>query len=402
MDSLKIIKQFIVVGTIIASGMTSFAQNSIEQLLSDVEQNNTTLKALSKHIDAKHLEHRTGIFLPDPSFEYAYQWGDPASIGPKKNVSLRQSFAFPTVYAYQNQVSKARNEQLAMEYNQQRVQIMLEARLLCYDLVFANAKVAELEQRLQHARDLMVAYERMLEAGETNQLEVNKVRINLASIQQTYEVQQIEREQTLSELQRLNGGHPIELSDTEFPPQLLPADFDRWYQESGQQIPGLQWLEQEAAISRTQVSLARARSLPGFSAGYVSEALTHEQFRGWAVGITIPLWEQKNTVKLARANVYAMEETVNDQQLQYYNHMKSAHTTAVSLQQSLSVYQQSLVDAEHADLLQQAWQQGEIGLINYLMELSYYYDSVDRLLETRREFSRVLAVLNQYSAGNSQ
>ncbi len=401
MDTLKIIKHLIVVGAVIASGMTSFAQNNIEQLLSDIEHNNTTLNALSKQLDARRLENRTGIFLDNPAFEYAYQWGDPASIGPKRNVSLRQSFAFPTVYSYQNQVSKARNEQLAMEYESHLIQIMLEARLLCYDLIFANAMMAEMEQRLQHARDLMAAYERMLESGETNQMEVNKVRINMASIRQQYELHQIDRTQALSELQRLNGGHPIELSDTDFPPQLLPADFERWYQESGKQIPALQWLQQEAEISRTQVSLARARSLPGFSAGYVSESLTHEQFRGWAVGVSIPLWENKNTVKLARANVYAMEETVNDQQVQYYNQLKSAHATAVSLQETLHTYRQSLEGSDHAGLLQQAWRQGEIGLISYLMELAYYYDSVDQRLETERELSRVLAVLNQYSNHNN-
>ena len=382
---------------LLTTSLSSFSQATMEEILTDIETNNTTLNALDKQMEAKMLENKTGIFLHDPEFEFAYQWGDPASIGPKKNISLKQSFAFPTVYTYQNRVSEARNDQLSMEYNRQRVQIMLDAKQRCYDLIYANAMIAVMEQRLQHARHLMTAYERMLEAGETNVLEVNKARINMTTQQQQYELRQIEREQTLSELQRLNGGQPVEYEGTDFPAQPLPTDFNKWYQDVGLQNPILQWLEQEAAISRTQVSLARARSLPGFSAGYVSEALTHEQFRGWAVGVSIPLWEQKNTVKLARAHVHATEETIIDQQLQHYNHLKSAHATAVSLQQTLSVYQQSVVDSEHADLLQQAWQQGEIGLINYLMELSFYYDSVDRLLDTERDLNRVLAVLNQYS-----
>lgn len=382
------------------TSLNSFSQATMDEILADIETNNTTLNALSKQIEAKMLENKTGIFLPDPELEFAYQWGDPSSIGPKKNISFKQSFAFPTVYTYQNHISEARNDQLTMEYNRQRVHIMLEAKQLCYDLIYANAMIAVMEQRLTHARRLTTAYERMLETGETNLLELNKVRINLNTVQQQFELQQIEREQALSGLQRLNGGQPVEYKGTDFPAQPLPTNFDQWYHNVSLQNPVLQWLDQEAAISQTQVSLARARSLPGFSAGYVSEALTHEQFRGWAVGISIPLWEQKNTVKLAQANVHATEEIIIDQQLQHYNQLKSVHATAISLQQTLSAYQQNVLDSEHANLLQQAWQQGEIGLIDYLMELSFYYDSVDRLLETRREFSRVLAVLNQYSVLN--
>ena len=43
-----------------------------------------------------------------------------------------------------------------------------------------------------------------------------------------------------------------------------------------------------------------------------------------------------------------------------------------------------------------ALDKGEISLIDYILELSIYYESVNKLLEQEKYLNKILAKLNQY------
>lgn len=374
-----------------------FAQLSIDEVSRQVEEHNTTLAAIRKQLDARMIENRTGIFPRGPDFEYAYFWSEPRAIGPKQNIALKQSFAFPTVYRQQSRIAHARNDQLAMEYAQYRAALVTEARFICIDLIYINTMLAEAMKRLDHANGLMQAYSRMLEAGETNLLEYNKVFLNQTTAARQADMLAIEQNHLLSELQRLNGGEPIAFDMSAFSHPPLPDDFEEWFAVSADDNPVIGWMLQEKEIREKEVALSKARNLPGFSAGYVSETLAHEQFHGWAVGLSIPLWENKNTIRLARANELATQEALSDQKIQTYNQLRSSYLTAASLSQTLSIYREQMDKTRHEELLERAFESGEMGLITYLQELSYYYQGVDLLLETERDLGRSLTELYRYS-----
>jgi len=50
----------------------------------------------------------------------------------------------------------------------------------------------------------------------------------------------------------------------------------------------------------------------------------------------------------------------------------------------------------HSDLLKKALDHGEINLIQYMMELSVYYESIDQQLLLEKELNNTIAELNQY------
>ena len=134
--------------------------------------------------------------------------------------------------------------QLDLTFQQQRTAIRFEARMVVYELIYANAMLQEMDKRLDHATRLSDAYERMFQLGETNQLEYNKAKINLATLQQQANMMRIERAHTLAELKRLNGGHSVAFNETTFPDLVMPADFEQWYMEASSKNPILQWLQQ--------------------------------------------------------------------------------------------------------------------------------------------------------------
>ena len=373
------------------------AQPAVDEVIRSVESNNTTLNAIRKQLDARMIENRTGIFPHGPDMEYAYFWSEPRAIGPKQNIALKQSFAFPTVYRQQGRIANARNEQQAAEYQQYRIDILTEARLVCNELIYTNAMLSEAEKRLGHANTLMRAYDLMLETGETNRIEHNKVQLYQISATRQVKLLTIEQEHLLSELQRLNGGEPVDFTIAVFSHPALPPDFEEWFAMSADDNPVIAWMAQEKEIREKQVALSRARNLPGFSAGYVSETLAHEQFHGWAVGISIPLWENKNRVKLARANVFAMQEAISDQTLQLYNQLRSSYQMAEGLMQTAGEYRIRLEQTGHEALLEKARESGEISLITYLQELNHFYQGIDQLLATERDLGRSLAELYRFS-----
>jgi len=373
-----------------------FAQNTIDTVLAQVEKNNTRLLALRKTTEAEKIGNKTGIYLQNPELGFNYLWGSPAENGNRADLSIMQTFDFPTAYGYKKQISNIKNEQVELEYKKQQIALLLQTRNLCYDLVYINALRSELSKRLVHEQEIANSYKEKLEIGETNILEYNKSQLNLLNISTDLESIEIERIALLSELIRLNGGIPIDIKDTEFNVQEIPLDFEEWYQLAEQNNPILNWLKQELEISKKQVKLNRAMGLPKLQAGYMSEGLFGVHFQGLTVGLSIPLWENKNMVKYAKANAVALESIESDNKVQFYNKLKTLHTKTIGLQKSVNDYRINLQKFNNSKLLKKALDKGEISLIDYIMELSFYYESVNKLLEKERDLNKTLAELNQY------
>jgi outer membrane protein TolC len=375
---------------------TLFAQQSSDAVVVEIEKNNTTLAALRQHVGAEKLGNRTGIYLDNPEVGFNYLWGDPSAIGSRKDFSITQSFDFPTAYGYKCQISNMKDEQLELEYEKERMSILLQARLICVDLVYCNALKAEVSKRKQDAQSIATAYQKKFELGETNLLEYNKAQLNLLNADNELESITLERSELLSELANLNGGTTIDFIDSVFQKSIIVADFEQWYVQAEQNNPLLSWIKQEISISQKEVNLNKALSLPKIQAGYMSEKVVGEGFKGISLGLSIPLGENKNRVKYARANTEALQGIENDRKLQYYNRLKLLHDKASGLQQTTFDYRLNLQKFDNSVLLQKAFDKNEISLIDYMLERSIYYESVDKLLDLERDLKKTIARLNQY------
>lgn len=372
-----------------------FAQD-IASLLAEIEQNNTQLTALRKAGEAEILENKTGIYLENPEFEFHYLWGNPSTMGQRTDISIKQSFDFPTVYGHQNKISDLKNEQVELKYIKEQKAVILQAKQILFDLVYHNAQQQQLTERLEHAQSIASSYQAKFRVGETNVLEYNKSQLNLLNLQKESESIQIEKESLLAALRSLNGGKPVVFENSSYELVSLPMDFEQWYLEAESNNPLLNWLKQEVELSQRQVKLSKAMSLPKLNAGYMSEKAGGEQFQGLIVGVSIPLWENKNTVKYAKANTDAMQSYAVDSKIVFYNHLMSLYEKAKSLQLNTDDYRTQLSKYEHSELLKKALDKGQITLIDYMLELSIYYTSQNNLLEMEKDLNLCLAELYQF------
>lgn len=389
-------KHILVVISIWVFSHSLYAQSTIQKVLADVEQNNTTLDAIRKKVDADKLENKTGIYLQNPELALNYLWGSPSVIGNRKDFSILQTFDFPTAYRYKNQLSDLRNEQAELEYQKQLLTVLLETRLVCNDLIYVNALIDQRTKRLVNAQSIEKSFRQRFESGDANILEHNKAQLSFLNVGRELKSLETKRASLLLELTRLNGGQAVDFSENSYQVIEIPDDFDQWFAVAEQRNPTFAWLKKEIEASQKQSALNKAMSLPKLQAGYMSESVVGEQFQGVMLGLSVPLWENKNKVKYAQANVLAMESMASDTKMQFYNHLKSIHAQAIALQKNVNEYRSALGAIDNSALARKALDAGEISLIDYLVELSLYYESEDTLLELENELNKVSAELFQY------
>ncbi len=369
------------------------SQNSIEVILKSIEDNNSTLKALKETADAQMLENKTGIYLSNPEVEFGYLWGNPHLIGNRVDFSAMQSIDIATITGIKNRLADKKNISVEWLYKSERMNILLEAKKLCFDLIYYNSIINEFNARLNHANYIYEIYEKRLSEGDANRLELNKAHLSLKIVLGELLRMETERNAIISNLKQLNGGEEILLNNEYFEPILLPTNFEEWYRQAEQNNPILLFVRQEVEVSKDLLKLTKVQRLPSFSVGFISEKVVGEKFQGVKVGISLPLWENKNQVAHAEAAVKAAESRRIDNIQNYYFKVKNQYSIAIGLNEVALNYRNLLVTSNSAELLKKALDTGEISLLNYLTELSLYYDIVKLALQSELDYQKAVAEL---------
>ena len=386
-------KKIILSIIVLFSVLSVSGQDVYSSVLEQIEQNSTTLEALKEQMEAQKLGNKTGINPANPEVEFGYLWGSPSAIGNRKDINIRQTFDFPTVYAQRSRLSDLQNNSAEYQYKSQRMELLLSAKTFCIELVYYNALGKLYERQLDNAKQIAEAYERMKQTGDANQLEYNKAVLNYTNMDNEVKRINLECKRLLSELSRLNGGNPIVFDRAVYETAVLPADFENWYAQAEAENPALSYLKSQVEIDNRQVKLSRASSLPKFSVGYMGEFVAGQKFQGATIGMSIPLWENKNKVKQAKATVKASERIVEDARMQYYNRLKNLYVQVSGLQNNVRQYNSVFEQNDNGDLLFKAYRNGEISLLNYLLEMEYYFVAYNKRLQAERDLELALAEL---------
>ncbi len=386
-------RKYIILIAVLAVAGPAAAQQTIDAVLQQIERNNTTLEALRKQTEADKLQNKTGITLPDPEVSFDYLWGDPSSIGNRKDFGVTQSFDIATIAGSRRRVADAQNGLLDVEYRAGRMAVLLEAKQTCIQLIYYNALKAELEQRLAHAQAVADFYDRQLADGNANRLEVNKARLSLSAAQGELRRNEVERTNLLAELQRLNGGEPIAFEQAAYAQPVLPQDFEAWYDEAAAANPVLAYARQNVELKRREMKLGKLTGLPQISAGYMSELVPESNFRGITLGLSVPLWSNRNRVKQAKAAVVAAELQQKDATVQFYERLRNQYGRTLGLQRTAGEYRKALAELDNTQLLRKALDAGEISLLDYIVELGLYYTTVDDALAAERDYELALTEL---------
>jgi outer membrane protein, heavy metal efflux system len=371
-------------------------QTSIDSVLANIARNNKTIIANTKYWEAKTLEYQTGLTPYNPKVDYDYLIGTPSNAGNQTDFAITQSFDFPTVYARKKSLSNEQMKQAEFQLNANRQEILLEAKLSCIELIYRNKLQSELTIRKQNTEKWLTAFQRSLEKGQGNIMDVNKAKLQLIEINAAFQDNLSISNQLNQKLTELNGGIPIQLSDTTYSSIDLVPDFESLEQEIESKDPVRKYLEQEKVIGQNEVALSKSLNLPKIETGYHYQAILGQRFNGVHFGLTIPLWENRNKVKTQKAELILNEANLQDHINEHYYDIKQKYERMTNLKITLDEYQTLFTSLNNVELLDKSLSLGQISTIEYFMEMTYYYEALKNYLKTEMEFNKVVAELYKY------
>jgi outer membrane protein, heavy metal efflux system len=370
------------------------AQMGIQSILSEIEKNNPTLSVLKSTVESHKNENNLGKVLSDPEVNLDYLWGSPKPVGNRLEWSIQQAFDVPTLFGMKGRLSEAKNEALDFWYKNQRIQVLLEAKKCCLEMVSFNAMLRVRKEMFEKSKMLFEAYQSKLDEGVSTQMELNNIQLSMASMEGALKALEVERQACLNKLMMLNGGAPVVVEADEFPMYKLMSDFETWYEMVIQKHPLIAYINQEVEVGKKQLSVDKAQNLPTISAGYISETVIGAQSRGVTMGVSFPVWDNKNRLKKSRSDLKLAELRRQESLNQLRGELKMMFDKTLGLQSVAATYRFSIKQNNQLELIQKALSAGEISLLEYIEENMLYCNAVDMALQAEREFQLSLAELN--------
>ena len=376
---------------------TAFAQYAYQNILDTIEVNSTVLSAHYKQMEAGKAENNAHALVENPEIEagYKFGYGEESS---KIELGISQEFDFPTVYSHQNKIRKMSSQIIDMQYEIDRSSVLAEAQAICTELIFCKMKLNLYKQNYYNAVKIAEAYQKMMEIGETNILDYNKAKMNLANTKNNYDLEVIHHDNLMATLKTMNGGNDIDFQYEDYAVVTLPENFDEWYANVEAVNPVFEQMRQQLAIDQQNVKLSKAQWFPKFSVGYGAEIAkgNEEGEHGPSIGLVLPLWHNKGTVKSAKMHAEATEALLTNEKAMTYNYLNSLYAKAMALQNNIGVLASSLKEFDSQDLLFKAFTQGEINLLDYVTETEYYQNAMLELYSAQYEMNSTLIELKSY------
>ncbi len=382
---------------IIITGLSfqGMAQSSVQEILKEIEKNNPKLKAHQQYLEAQKLGIRSLNNLANPEVEWEKSFSSPE--GKPYEILLSQSFDFPTSYIYKNQLKEERIANLKNIREKTRQEVLLESELLCFELIYRNKQNKELSKRMKNAEQLSVFFQKKLKAGDGNILELNKIKMLALNTKNQLQLVQSRISNLKQDLRKQNGGIELDFKLEDYPALQLDENAKSHIEKAVNADPYLKQLSSTEQMASKEISLVKTASLPKITIGYryLGSDIMKEA-NGVKLGVSIPLWENKNKVKQAKLMKQFHMEEFSYQKMEKENEYEKLFQTFSNLKSSLKDYQNVFSEKQYDTLLRKAMNHGEISGIEYLTESIYYYDSFDTYLEIEYNYFNTKAKLLRY------
>ena len=372
------------------------AQSIVDTVLKQVEINNKSIQTNKKYWEAKQAAFKTGLTPYDPLVEYDYLFGSPVGAGNQKDFSITQRLDFPSVYKRKKELSGEQVAQTILQQQVYRQDILLEAKLMSLQVIYLNKKNAELNRRLMNTEILVQDYQKKLELGDVIILDVNKAKLQLLNIQNETVLNENEKQLLLTKIAELNGGLPIEINDTIYPVLPIIPSFEILDSTIEANDPIIKVYEQEKKILQQQIALQKAMNLPKIEAGYHSQGILGQSYRGVHGGISIPLWENKNKLNAAKASLEYATSSAETHRLGHRLENKQYYDQLDVRLNMLQEYKTLLSSLNNTTLLNKALSLGQITIIQYFYDESFYFTAYDKYLNAEWEYQQAVARLYKF------
>ena len=351
------------------------------EILTQVAKNNTTLVAAAEGLKVQQLANKAELALPDPEFEFDYGFGQPKSVPNRTNISVTQTLDWGVLLGRRRKLAEWSNKQAALDYRVKLGEVLKETDRTLTSVVYYNKLCHELQQRKDLADEMRTLYQKKFNEGDISQIELNKVQLNAAVSLAELTRAKAERAQLVKHLQHLNGGIAVEMNDTVYP-------------TSNNQLPSLSELQQAAQVSLPITSMMIDREQSRAALKVAGEYVKDNNYNGLSFGFTLPLWgNTRRKVKQAKAELDMRQFNIDDAKLQQAYQTEEQYNEAMQLKATANQLTLNMQQMDNAHLLRRSLDLGQISLLDYLLELSFYYTARTAQLEAERDANLAISDL---------
>lgn len=369
-----------------------------DEALAEVIGNNLSVRAEASRaqIETENILGENTLEAPELSFSRV--WGSRKEYGNKWSLGVSQSFDWPGVYAARREA--ARTARSASQYMLESTLLDLrqEVRTLFIDIIH-NTQLIEMQSELVDRMNQMEAYyKKAAEAGAETRLDYNKTVIERIAVHRELHTLEAQRSTLMSTLSTLNGGKDIDgiiaKLGNAYPITRVPESIDKTVimKRDPQYAAALAGVE----AAKSMVKVEKRSRIPGFSIGYEHESEGDENFNGFSIGLTLPVWGLGHQIK---ASTLEAEASLMDAELALTRRvaeMNGDRKQLDTLRHIMDEYEPVVNERSNYELLHKALKAGQITLFTYIEESNYFIAAKRDYLDTLYEYNLILTRLARY------
>ena len=381
-----------VCGFLISFG--SLAQDTgINGILEEISQNNRRLKAYQSFIVSQNLGNKSENNLQDPQISAFYLPFGNNQTDDYYEYQISQQFEFPTVYGARSKRIELQMELLELEYKTIRQEVLLDSKMKLLELQNLQMRTELEQKRVEQGKQVYDQMQQLFDVEQIGILEVNKAKVAWLQDQFGLDQLEIQIKNTLNNLQKLNGGNPIKVDQVQFFENWDLAELQSLWEEKLSKDVEVQILNTRESMAEQQVNLEKNKILPDLTIGYNYQGVNSSNYSGFLGGLSIPLWNSKNKVKAAEANLEYTLANTGAETAELYTRFRQDYAQYQLLKRKYEEYQSTFKDLNSEELLFKAYELGELSFLDYYREVQFYRQAYNRMLEMQKELFQLKAEL---------
>ncbi|MCS6808338.1 MAG: CusA/CzcA family heavy metal efflux RND transporter [Bacteroidota bacterium] len=385
---------------------------TLEQAITQALQHNPALSLAEAELSLQQTLRRTATALDKASLSLLL--GQYNSAAYDNNVTITQSFPFPTVFVQQLLLADARIRSAELQRAVTQNDVIYAVKSSFYRV----AVLQERERLLRQQDTLLIAFatttRQRYRVGEVSYLATTTA--DLQSSEHAALLAQARADIAIAILQLqtlLAITRPVQIV---VPPSLKYTPIISQDSVVLQRNPMYAQLLQQISIAEAQQAVETARILPDISIGYFSQTLigvqdgdkvltANDRLSGIQLTLSLPLWiaphlaqieAAARTIDIARTNAHMYRINLLgtfQQALQQY----SKHKASIDYYEHFALPQAQLLQTQ----AQQSFEQGDIGYVEYAATLSRILTIKTRYCELLEQYNQAALTL-EFLAGMSQ
>ena len=342
-----------------------------------------TLTAANLTIQQQKQLVRGSINLPNPEVFVESPTGD------FYTASITQSFEFPTVYGKQRQLQKQQLTLAEKEAQLTALEVNYEVRKLYVNLQYAQALTQKLYGQDTVYATIAQNAGRQFDAGQIDYLQKSFAESQSGQIHNEYVTATFTEAALQQQLFQFTGVS-----------KSMTQALDTGLVLNGESSTDSAWLngnlataiyQQSAMIANKNISLQKAKALPGFAVGYFNQGERNTPLQNrFRLGVTLPLWygQYKSQINAANTSLLIAEQ----QALAYRQELSLADSQAFADVQAgaqqLQYYQRTGLPKANDILLtaKRLFESGQNDYINYLRNISEVYTIQLKYLQAVKDY----------------